>query len=138
VELRDAVVWLLVISGVVLVGYGVSIGDEAIYSIDAKVVENETEMRETVQEREVMEVIEYDRLSPARQDLFREAIAIDESISVPESETFGPVYVHYRDSYYLVRLAVGDASMERMFWWIVRGLALGIGGPFIWYVYRYV
>lgn len=128
-QLRDLALGIVVIIGCSLIGYGLFVGDEAIWEIDVVPVD-EDEIRDDVP------VTEYDDLGPQMQDAFRKGIDSDRFVSVPESPEHWSTNVHYRDSYYRMDTVHGDGAQTTMFFSIVGGIGLIILGSLGWYVAR--
>lgn len=122
---------LLVLGGLATAGYGLSFGDEGMYSIDvsdpvAEPGENET-----------LAVREYDSLAPDVQDAFRRSLANDEFVLLAKGsgyEGFSDSYVHYRGTYYEAYLAVEDGGITSIITYLAAGLVLLAGGLVLWWV----
>lgn len=114
----EAVLGLLVLVGICLLGYGLLVGNEAVYFLSVEDPASEDETERDVQ------VLEYDYLEPRTQDAFRAGIQSGEFVKVSRPPRFRVAYVHYRGDRYLTSVAHGDASQTTMTLSIAGGIVL--------------
>lgn len=122
VQLREGLLSLSLVVGVCLVGVGVLVVDGSRHSLDVLPATNESELQDDIR------VVEYDRLEPDLQDVFREAQA-NGYASISEPPDFDDVYVHYQDAYYRTFPTHGDGRFPARELTVISGIVLvTIGG----------
>jgi len=118
----------VIIAGLVLIGYGITVGDQAEYSITVEKSVSKAEIPAK------QPVVNYSELDSQVQPRFKKALETGDEIRLPQKPSnFSGGYVYYQDDYYETYVPVGDAAQTEMFFSMVGGsllVLIGLGAGY--------